>query len=243
MSGNERAAGFEEAVIYAIGDVHGCDALLRRMHATIRDYHGTHHAGRDGVVVHLGDYVDRGPDSRATIDRLMAGLEGFRLVCLMGNHEAMMLDCLDDPDRLCWAHWLANGGTETLASFGLTAGFDGDDPARLAAALGPERVAWLRGLKLHWHAGGYLFVHAGIRPGVPLEAQQPADLLWIREEFRDSTADHGAVVVHGHTPTDAPERRPNRIALDTGAVFSGVLSAAALAPGAEAVFLQVGDRG
>jgi len=192
-------------------------------------------------MVYLGDYVDRGPDSRAAIDRVMRGIEDFESVCLMGNHEAMMLDCLQRPGSLCWAGWLSNGGGDTLASFGIAPAFDGEDPERLKAALGPERLTWLRALRLSWHANGYLFVHAGIRPGVPLDAQDPDDLLWIRDDFLCSTADHGVTVVHGHTPVQAPARRSNRIALDTGAVFSGVLSAAALVPAAPPVFLQASE--
>ncbi len=232
-----------EAVIYAIGDVHGRDDLLARMHGVIGDHHAAQHSGRHGTIVCLGDYIDRGPDSRGVIDRAMRGVDGFDAVCLMGNHEAMMLDCLADSDSLLWAHWMSNGGRATLASLDLEPAFDGADPRRLEVALGPERVAWLRALRLSWRAGDYLFAHAGIRPEVPLEAQDKADLLWIRDEFLDSTADHGVVVVHGHTPSEAPQILRNRIGLDTGAFFSGVLTAAALAPGAAPVILQATASG
>lgn len=230
-----------EDIIYAIGDVHGRADLLARLHDTIRVHHAAHHPARSASLVHLGDYIDRGSDSRGAIDRAMAGLPEFGNTCLMGNHEAMMLDCLGGGDKSDWALWLRNGGEATMRSFDVAPGHGDADPARLAAALGPERSAWLRGLRLSHLSGRYLFVHAGIRPGVPLGRQDGHDLLWIRYEFLDSDADHGVVVVHGHTPVDAPELRPNRIGIDTGAVFSGVLTAAVLNPDGVETFLHATD--
>ncbi len=222
-------------IVYAVGDIHGRVDLLDRLQALIRLDRLKHHRGRPATIVYLGDYVDRGPDSDQVIDCLMGGLEGFETVCLMGNHEDMMLDCLDTNDSTVWSRWLGNGGVETMAAFGINlltlrgrGPVTGDD---LRGVLGDAREEWLRGLRLSYEVPGYIFVHAGIVPGVPLPAQKRKDLLWIREAFLNSDADHGAVVVHGHTISDQPHVLENRIGLDTGAFLTGVLSAAVLAPG------------
>ncbi len=228
-------------IIYAIGDVHGRDDLLGQLHARILEYHRSRYAGETGLVLHVGDYIDRGPDSAKVIDRLMKGVEGFDVICLLGNHEAMLLECLRPFNAFAWDMWLPNGGVETLASLAVSFEPGCFDSAVLRHALGKERIAWLEALPLYHVAGPYLFVHAGITPGLPLEDQDPADLLWIRRPFLDSDADHGFVVVHGHTPGNDPVVRRNRICVDTGAVFSGRLTAAVLDGHKPPVFLQAVD--
>jgi serine/threonine protein phosphatase 1 len=212
---------------YAIGDVHGRDDLLAMMHARIEAMHRVRHEGEPGVIVYIGDYIDRGAKSAQVIDRVMRGLPGFTSVCLKGNHEQLMMDCLETTDTEVWVNWLSNGGRETMTSLGLS--YDtARDPIALAKALGSARLQWLDGLKLTYRAWPYLFVHAGIVPGRPLEAQKEKDLIWIRDHFLDSEADHGFIVVHGHTPSEIPEWKANRINVDTGATFYGQLTAVAL---------------
>ena len=212
---------------YAIGDVHGRDDLLERLHEIIRAQHSLRHQTKSGVIVYLGDYIDRGAQSMAVIDRIMRGLPGFTSVCLKGNHEELMLDCLTSEDRYVWMNWLENGGRETMGSLGL--GYsDAGDRLALARALGTERIQWLDKLELTYRAGNYLFVHAGIVPGRPLAEQKEKDLLWIRDRFLSSEEDHGFVVVHGHTPSKEPELKANRINVDTGATFYGQLTAVVL---------------
>jgi len=213
--------------IYAIGDVHGRADLLIELQDMIR----RDAAGFDGrlKVVYLGDYIDRGLQSKQVVELLLEEqMPGFDSVFLKGNHEQAMLDFLDYPEAT--AGWLQFGGRETLISYGVTVTFAPlmKDMARLAEELDQvlpdtHREFLADGL-LSWQAGSYYFVHAGVRPGVPLPDQHFEDQLWIRDEFIDSRADHGAVVVHGHTITPEVEFRDNRIGLDTGAFHSGVLS-------------------
>lgn len=209
--------------VYAVGDIHGCTGQLDAIHARIAE-DAAHAPEPDRVIVYLGDYVDRGPDSRGAVERVLAPPIRASLVHLCGNHEAMMLDVLEHPaEEGALALWLRNGGVATLTSYGLS----GEDPPETWADRLPHaHLAFLRGLARSYRAGGYLFAHAGIRPGVALDAQDADDLLWIREPFLCSEADHGAVVVHGHTPGNAPVIRANRIGLDTGAVYGGPLTAA-----------------
>lgn len=213
---------------YAIGDIHGRDDLLEAMHARIAADRSLRHGDAPAVMVHLGDYIDRGACSRDVIDRLMHGVPGFETVSLKGNHEDLMLACLDTDDPDVWLHWLDNGGDETVASLGLAFEFGVYDPMALAKALGAERLGWLTGLKLTHRVDDYLFVHAGIVPGRPLEEQLEKDLIWIRRAFLDSDVDHGFRVVHGHTPTEEPELKSNRIGVDTGATWYGTLTAVVL---------------
>ena len=226
-------------VHYAIGDIHGRDDLLELMHQRVTDHRQMNFAGRDATIVHVGDYIDRGPDSRAVIDRLMRGVTGFETVCLKGNHEDLMLACLAADDRDVWSAWLSNAGDATLASFNVSNRLGRFDPKDLVAALGEDRIAWLRSLPVHHIAGGYLFVHAGIVPGRPIEEQAEKDLMWIRYRFLDSTEDHGYRVIHGHTPGDEPVVRPNRICIDTKAPLSGRLTAVVLDGASEPEFLIV----
>ena len=220
--------------IYAIGDIHGCSGLLDRLHALIRDDAEQAPETRR-VVVYLGDYVDRGPDSRGVLDRLIDGPgPGFERVFLKGNHEDMMVRFLAGED--VGPMWLHNGGGETLASYGLSKALarfgvwlPDLEPVRrsLADAVPAAHRTFLESLAPSHVEGDYAFVHAGLRPGVALTAQVEADLLWIRQPFLDSDADYGYIVVHGHTPYRIPELRPNRINLDTGAVYWGHLTAMA----------------
>jgi serine/threonine protein phosphatase 1 len=212
---------------YAIGDVHGRDDMLAMMHGRIEAWHRWRYADQKGVIVYVGDYIDRGAKSVEVIDRVMKGVAGFTSVCLKGNHEQLMLDCLDTDDREVWMHWLDNGGAETMASLGLQH-HDACDPVALAKALGSRRLQWLEQLPLTYEAGPYLFVHAGIVPGRPLAEQKPKDLIWIRNHFLDSDVDHGFIVVHGHTPSEVPEWKANRINVDTGVVMYGQLTAVVL---------------
>jgi serine/threonine protein phosphatase 1 len=217
------------ARVYAIGDIHGCLDQLQDMHERIAADLAARPVG-DATVVHLGDYVDRGPDSAGVIGELLRPWRGEippRVIDLMGNHEEMMLTALaggqDDP--LAAVHWLQNGGAASLRSWGIS---PGDDPRLWHRELPPRHVAFLRGLTLTHRAGGYVFVHAGIRPGVRLERQSRQDLLWIRSPFLHSTEHFEAVVVHGHTPAGAPEVLAHRINVDTGAVLGGPLTCAVL---------------
>lgn len=220
--------------LYAIGDVHGCDDLLAEMHDEI----AADLAQRpvtDHRIIHVGDYGDRGPDSAAVIGRLAAMTAADdRVICLRGNHDAMLLDFLDDPFENAMM-LLSNGGDATLRSYGvmptmmgrLTGDF-GALAERLKSAMPDADLAFLRGLPLTARFGDYFFCHAGVRPGIPLDAQDPEDLVWIREDFLWDDGDHGVVVVHGHTPVNKPEVRPNRINVDTGAVFGGRLTCVVL---------------
>jgi serine/threonine protein phosphatase 1 len=215
--------------IYAIGDIHGCaDSLDRLMAAIAKD----EAQGRQGELVFLGDYVDRGPDSCGVLDRLLRiAMERPSTVFLKGNHEAVFLDFLARPDEA--AHWLEWGGLETVESYGVEAS-ESRPPAEVAAALAeripPPHLEFLRRLETHRIFGDYLFVHAGLRPGVPLEAQTEQDMIWIRGEFHRAPAKlrPPQVVVHGHQPLSKPLDAGWRIDVDTGACFGGMLTAVAL---------------
>lgn len=227
------AAAPDNTRVYAIGDIHGRIDLLEQLHAQIGADAADAAVGRK-VIVYLGDYVDRGLHSRDVIDFLLKGPpDGFEAVYLKGNHEELMLRFIEDPK--IGPGWFANGGGATLYSYGVRTLERGGDVARLnylqqqlREGLPDTHLFFLRALA-HWHVeGDYLFVHAGIRPGVPIEAQREEDMLWIRELFLNDKTDHGKIVVHGHTIIDRPEVRVNRIGIDTGAYASGVLTALAL---------------
>jgi serine/threonine protein phosphatase 1 len=212
--------------VYAVGDVHGCDDRLAMMHRLIAADLAARPVAAP-VVLHLGDYIDRGEASAAVIARLLAPwpAPAPQIVNLMGNHEAMLLEALDSGEAEAATQWLANGGAETLASWGISRRARPRDWLR---AIPPAHVAFLRGLGLRHLAGGYLFVHAGLRPGVPLERQSRHDMLWIREPFLSWSGELPSVVVHGHTPEHDVVVRANRIGVDTGAVLGGVLTCAVL---------------
>lgn len=220
----------ENTRLYAIGDIHGRADLLERAIAAIHSDVEVH--GGDALTVTLGDYVDRGPASRAVIERLAANPFPTPYVALRGNHEAMMEDFLADP--AVGVQWRPQGGDQTLHSYGvgvprLIAGKANVEAAeRLRAALPESHVAFLSSLKTSLSHGRFFLCHAGVRPGVPLANQNEHDLLWIRGEFLKSRADFGKIVVHGHTPTPEPEVLPNRINIDTGAFASGRLTCVVL---------------
>ncbi len=224
------ARGPEGRRIYCIGDVHGCAELLRALFAQIEADLATR-PPEDFRVVLVGDYVDRGPESAAVVHELLLRWDPERQIPLLGNHDAMFLAALESPEARQLTTWLGNGGVSTLASYGI-AGIP-DISGRMGRLslfeamreVVPEYHRELLGaLPLHHQEGDYLFVHAGIRPGVPLIRQAIDDLIWIRGPFLDSDADHGLVVIHGHTPTDQVTVRPNRIGIDTGAVYGGPLT-------------------
>jgi serine/threonine protein phosphatase 1 len=208
--------------VYAIGDIHGCRDKLVALHALIAADLAERPVEKP-LLLHIGDLVDRGPDSAGVLDWLTRGespLARLPTVNLMGNHERTMLDALTG-ERAAITDWLICGGREALASWGA----DADAPASWHAAIPPAHLDFLRGLRLHHRLGGYLFVHAGIRPGVPLADQREDDLLRIRGDFLSSERDHGFVVVHGHSPVrHGAEVYANRIAIDTGAVFGRALT-------------------
>ena len=210
--------------VYAIGDIHGCLDRLVALHARIAADLAERPVEAP-VIIHLGDYVDRGPDSAGVVRHLLAGFAGAACVNLIGNHEHMMLAALDggDPDAL--DQWLGNGGAAALRSWGVPVPPSKGDLERL---IPDGHREFLCGLTPCHSEGGYLFVHAGLRPGVPLKRQSLEDLIWIREPFLSWTGDFGVVVVHGHTPTKEPVVTSNRIAIDTGAVLGGKLTCAVL---------------
>lgn len=215
--------------IYAIGDIHGRADLLQALHDKIVD-DARHAAAARKCIVYLGDYVDRGLQSKLVIELLLNGApEGFEVAYLKGNHEDFMLRFLEDS-RIGPA-WIANGGGETLYSYGVRSFERGEEldllnhlRMQLRERLPERHLQFLRALKL-WHVeGDYFFVHAGIRPGIALEEQRAEDMLWIRELFLNDERDHGKIIVHGHTIADEPQARSNRIGIDTGAYATGVLT-------------------
>ena len=222
----------EGRVGYAIGDVHGRADLLARMLEKLEQEFRAVDA-RAPLLVFLGDYVDRGPDSREVIDLLVSGRpEGFERRFLKGNHEAAMLAFLDDA--VAGKAWLDHGGLETLASYGVrplpTQGSGAVEIKRAGQALGErlpvEHRRFLENLERYIVLGDYCFVHAGVDPARKLEAQSDADLFWIRRRFLEDSRKLSFKVVHGHTPSGSVHNDARRLGLDTGAYFSGVLSAA-----------------
>lgn len=212
--------------VYAVGDVHGCLDRLVAMHEAIAEDLAARPADA-AVLIHLGDYVDRGPESAQVVEWLLGRppVPASRVVNLMGNHEAMMLAAVASGEESAADTWLANGGADSLQSWGVPRAAGQAD---WAALIPPQHLLFLRDLPTHVRIGPYLFVHAGIRPSVPLAQQSRHDMLWIREPFLSSRQDHGMVVVHGHTPRYEPLVRPNRIDIDTGAVLGGVLTCVVL---------------
>lgn len=222
--------------LYAIGDIHGQLGLLQVALERVAADQARH---GEGTVVFLGDLVDRGPDSRGVVELLMAGIAaGQRWVVLKGNHDRLFTGFLADPraqdagldPRFSWLHPRIGGGA-TLASYGVAR--SGDRPLRHVHAealqvVPPAHRAFLLGLPTVHRVPGLTLVHAGIRPGQPLEAQSETDLLWIRAPFLNSPDWHGALVVHGHTVVETPEHHGNRVAIDTGAGYGKPLTAIAI---------------
>jgi serine/threonine protein phosphatase 1 len=215
---------------YAIGDVHGCYPQLRNLISHCMD-----HRGRNPYrLVLLGDYIDRGRGSREVVELLieLQASRPERIVCLRGNHDDMAVMAARGGDP--WA-WLANGGGATLRSYGVGR----------AEQIAPRHLDWMESLPLSFADEWRFFVHAGIDPDLPLDAQEKETLLWIREPFLSDPRDHGLLVVHGHTPTEegVPELRPNRLNLDTGACYGGPLTAAVFEEGAAGPLAFITDDG
>lgn len=203
--------------LYAIGDAHGCAERLHALHGAVRDDLRARPVA-EATLIHLGDLIDRGPDSAGCLEAAL-GFDACATVNLRGNHEDTAILALAGEGHAC-ADWLATGGREALRSWGV----DDRSPRATWPAGVPQRHRdGMAAMALHHRAGPYLFVHAGIRPGVALAEQARDDLLRIRRAFLDSEAEHGCVVVHGHSPTRdrLPDIRANRVNLDTGAVFEG----------------------
>jgi serine/threonine protein phosphatase 1 len=199
---------------YTFGDIHGCldklAGLVRQCQLDAGD--------APSKFVFLGDYIDRGPDSRGVVEFLikLQSQKPTQIICLAGNHEELALAARHGG--VYENNWLRNGGGETLRSYDITAAGD----------LPPKHIVWFDALPTHHDDGRRFFVHAGINPDRPLNQQDPHDLLWIREPFLSDERDYGRLVVHGHSPlrTGIPDQRPNRLNLDTAAVLGGPLTAA-----------------
>lgn len=212
--------------VYAVGDIHGRADLLQDLAERI-DEDLFRRPVEHAIEVYLGDYIDRGNNSKAVLDILCWRLVHRNVICLRGNHEAILEDFLQNPDVL--HSWMQLGALKTLTSYGVAV-----SPATqlvprklhrtFSEAFPRTHSLFLQCLRNLYICGDYLFVHAGIRPGVPLNYQVQDDLIWIRSEFLQSNADHGWIVVHGHTPVTHPQILSNRINIDTGAVFSGTLT-------------------
>ena len=225
----DEPAGASGRRAYVVGDIHGrldlLDELLDKIHADM--------AGRgplETLLVFVGDLIDRGPSSNGVVERLRTySHEDVRTIFLLGNHEEVLLRILEGDSSLI-PSWLRFGGAQCLESYGvdpllLTGVPDDQVIERVRGAVSPEHVEFLRGFVDTCRFGDYLFVHAGVRPGVELHDQRQSDLRWIRDPFLLDDTPHGFVVVHGHTISAEVEERPNRIGIDTGAFATGVLTA------------------
>ncbi len=221
-------------LLYAIGDIHGHLDQLRGLHGLIAEDAARH--ASPARIVHVGDLVDRGPNSAGVVDYLMTGIaSGQDWVVLKGNHDRMLALFLDDPTAqdpglrsdLGYLHYKIGGGA-TLASYGVRSA--ADRPVKpvhteAVAKVPAAHRAFLAALPTSYQQDATLFVHAGIRPGIPLDRQTETDLVWIRREFLDDPRDHGVLVIHGHTAIDAPTHYGNRVNIDSGAAYGGPLSA------------------
>jgi serine/threonine protein phosphatase 1 len=228
-SGRAGARGYRA---YVIGDIHGrldlLEQLLERIHDDI-----ARRRPRKVLITFVGDLIDRGPNSAQVVERLRTYRHrGVQTMFLLGNHEEVLLRILAGEDDLI-AKWRSFGGTECLTSYGvdtdkIAAMTDHDALETVRGAIPKEHVEFLHSFDDSCRFGDFLFVHAGIRPGVEVDQQRQTDLRWIREPFLFDETDHGFVVVHGHTIRPEVEIRPNRIGIDTGAYRTGVLTALAI---------------
>jgi serine/threonine protein phosphatase 1 len=213
--------------IYAIGDIHGRSDLLKEAF-TLIDADSARNPASRPIEVFLGDYIDRGPQSAQTLDLLIGRSVGRETVFLKGNHEAFLLEVLRNPTKV--EDWRQFGGLQTLMSYGIQPTLSPDTAEQtdliraLIEAMPDRHLKFLQNLKPSFLCGDFFFVHAGVRPGIPLKEQQETDLLWIRNEFLDSEENFGKYIVHGHTPVPEPDIRPNRINIDTGAYATGNLT-------------------
>jgi len=237
------AAGPEGMRIYAIGDVHGRRDLLEIMHARI-DGELARDRPADWRIIHLGDYVDRGPDSAGVVEMVSKRVrEDSRVLALAGNHETKFLSFLASPEQ--WRQFADFGGEETAQSYGVDIDFTNakgirEGHAALVRAVPESHLNFLVNLGYSASFGDFFFCHAGIKPGLPLEQQDSHDLTWIRGEFLNYPALHPKVIVHGHTPHDAPEVMANRVNLDTLAYWSGILTALAIDGAEKRIFNVTG---
>lgn len=213
-------------LLYAIGDIHGRSDCLDEVHERIDRDVGERGAQDQATEIYIGDYVDRGPDSKGVIDRILARSTKVRLVALRGNHEIIMESFL--RGQTAFADWRRLGGLETALSYGVDArsllAKRGVEPRDLAEKVPVAHLRFLSSLASVHRAGAYCFVHAGLRPGVAIDRQSIADLAWIRDDFLRFSGDFGAIVVHGHTPAPSVEFLQNRINIDTGAYMTNRLS-------------------
>ena len=226
-----------KAPVFIIGDLHGCKAQLDTLKAQM----GTKDSG--ATQVYVGDYVDRGEDSAGVLRSLFACKDDPSVVCLIGNHEAMMLDFLDHPEKK-GQRWLRYGGLQTLASFGVggvTASSTGaalvTAAEALKAAMGAEMLTWLRNLPATWSSGNLTVVHAGADPVTPLTLQSTQTLIWGHPDFERVLRSDGTWVAHGHTVVEQANANDGKIAVDTGAYATGILTAAYVTSG-DVIFLQ-----
>lgn len=240
-----RAALTGGELVYAIGDIHGCYALMRDVLASIAADCADRANGRRPILIFLGDYVDRGPHSAKVMDALvwLRRRTDLEIHFLKGNHEQALLAFLDQPER--GGPWIGFGGAETLLSYGVAPPAETDGPEaylqardELLERMPASHLRMLQQLELMVVVGDYAFVHAGVRPGVALEAQEETDLLWIRRGFVDQPGPFGKTIVHGHTwLSERPQIGEHRLGLDTGAYATGALTAARFEDG-EIEFLQ-----
>ncbi|RIJ20477.1 serine/threonine protein phosphatase [Henriciella barbarensis] len=236
-----RASAPPKKRAYAIGDVHGRLDLLEDLLQQIERDIGERPT-KSNHIIFLGDLIDRGPSSRGVIEKLM-DYKPAHAKChfIMGNHEeALVRGLRGEPDQL--DGWLKHGGDATAESYGIDQAYlrrQGNEALEhaLISAIPDRHVEFMAGFLDRIQFGDYLMVHAGIRPGIPIEDQHPSDLRWIRREFLDSQKDHGFVIVHGHTVEPEISNQLNRIGIDTGAYDTGVLTAVRL-EGEDVCFLQ-----
>lgn len=215
--------------VYCVGDIHGCLDLLDQLHQLIKDDVGDYHG--QVTVVYLGDYVDRGDDSKGVVDYLLSDpLPRFKKIFLLGNHEQVLLDFLlgSDLSRACF--WFRFGGLSTLASYGVNIvgiphqGMLHDVKKEFEIKIPKTHILFFQQLLPYYEQDDYYFVHAGIFPCRKLEKQTLEDRLWIRNKFLDYKKKHEKMIVHGHSISDGPDQQPNRIGIDTGAYVTGKLT-------------------